>query len=97
MIGVLVVNFLIIYRIQRKSLDMKKKYPQQDCNEFEFIYENQYEQWKREAIKEYQVNTAIEEDDGFALYSGPLQCFCKFEKKNKVAPDKLYELTSLKS
>ena len=76
---------------------MKKKYPQQDCNEFEFIYENQYEQWKREAIKEYQVNTAIEEDDGFALYSGPLQCFCKFEKKNKVQPDKLYELTSLKS
>ena len=42
------------------------------------------------AIKEYEVNTAIEENDGFALYTGPLQCFCKAEKKRKQSISKQY-------
>jgi hypothetical protein len=33
-IFILFISFMIIYSIQKKSLNMKRKYPHQDCREF---------------------------------------------------------------
>jgi hypothetical protein len=83
MIGILTCSFIIIYSAQKKSLDMKRKYPHQDCREVDFQFEGRHDAWRRDSIEEYRVNAAIEEDGGIALYTGPLQCFCKAEKKKK--------------
>lgn len=76
---ILFISFMIIYSAQKKSLDMRRKYPHQNCKEFGQQFEGRYEAYLLAAIKEYQVNTAIEENDGFAMFTGPLQCFCKAE------------------
>lgn len=93
MSGILCMSFMIIYSAQKKSLDMKRKYPHQDCREFEQQYESRYDAWRKDAINEYQVMSAIEENEGMTLYTGPLQCFCKAEKKRKESISKEYELT----
>lgn len=72
---------------------MKRKYPHQDCREFVQEYDGRDDAWRRDAIREYQVNSAIEEDDGLALYTGPLQCFCQEEKKRKHSISMEYELS----
>lgn len=44
-------------------------------------YDNRRNAWKKDAINEYRMNTAIEEKGEVALYTGPMQCFCVAEKK----------------
>lgn len=92
MIGILCMSFMLIYSAQKKALAMKRKYPHQDCREFVFEYEGKEEKFKKEAIEEYRTNSAIEEDDGIVLYTGPLQCFCKQEKKRRRPIGTEYEL-----
>jgi hypothetical protein len=92
MVGILCMSFMIIYSAQKKALAMKRKYPHQDCREFRFEYEGKEEAWRKDAIHEYQVNSAIEEDDGIALYTGPLQCFCREEKRRRRPIATQYEL-----
>lgn len=92
MLGILSISFMIVFSAQKKSLAMRRKYPHQDCREVEQQYENQYQLWMKQSIKEYHVNSMIEENGGIVLYTGPLQCFCKEEKKRKHSISQEYEL-----
>jgi hypothetical protein len=44
-------------------------------------YDNRRNAWKKDAINEYIINSAIEEKGEVALYTGPMQCFCQAERK----------------
>ena len=46
----------------------------------------------RDSINEYRINEAIEEKGGTPLFTGPMQCFCKQEKKLKHKKGEFYEL-----
>lgn len=50
----------------------------------------------KDAINEYIVNDEIEENDGIALYYGPMQCFCNSEKKAGKSKNEIYSLTNSK-
>lgn len=45
MAGILCMSFMIIYSAQKKSLNMGRKYPHQDCREFAQEYETRYDAW----------------------------------------------------
>ena len=72
---------------------MKQKYPKQNCHEIGMDYENRWKEWKKDAIGEYILNTRIEEHGDVALYTGPMQCFCKYEKAHGVRTATEYKIT----
>lgn len=60
---------------------LKKKYPKQNCGEISKEYDKRYKIWERDSVNEYVQNDLIEDNDGFALFTGPMQCFCNAERK----------------
>ena len=46
-----------------------------------------------EAINEYDINDKELENNPLVIYTGPMQCFCKRERKNKHSMFEIYEQT----
>ena len=49
-----------------------------------------------EAIHEYVTNDAALEKNPLVTYTGPMQCFCKRERKNGLSMFEVYEQTDSK-
>lgn len=71
---------------------MKQKYPKQNCKEYDDEYKDRRNAWIKDSINEFNINTAIEEKGEVALYTGPMQCFCNAERRNKHKKDEVYTL-----
>ena len=49
----------------------------------------------KDSINEFILNNEIEENDGLALYTGPMQCFCNAEKKDGKSKNEFYSLKNI--
>lgn len=85
-------SFALIYTAQKTALAKKQKYPKMKCDEYLQEYGNRRNAWIRDSMNEYIINEAIEDKGGVPIYTGPMQCFCKNEKKNKKSKNEEYEL-----
>lgn len=88
----LLISFFLIFSAQKNAMALKNKYPKQNCKDFTKEYEHRENIWEKEAIMEFMVNEEIEENEGVALYTGPMQCFCKQKKKEGKKNNAIYVL-----
>jgi len=89
-IAMLALSFVCIYTAQKRSLELKLKYPKTRCKDFESEYHERLDAWKGDSIHEFMLNQEIEEKGGMPLYTGPFQCFCKHQKSAKHSKNANY-------
>jgi hypothetical protein len=87
----LTISFSIIFTCSKASLAKKEKYPKINCNEVEINYGSRLDLWERDAVIEYKQNRLAEEKLEETHFSGALQCFCQYEKKNGADKKEVYE------
>lgn len=92
----------IIFVCTNISLGLKLKYPKVNCKSYNEIYHidttvkpailspENHRKWETDAFKEYSVNNELELKKEKTHYGGRMQCFCGWEKANKVPKNKLY-------
>lgn len=68
----LALSFFAIFTAQKNALALKLKYPKQNCKDYVEEYKANRQLWQHDAMNEYMVNTEIEENDGQAIYTGPM-------------------------
>ena len=91
-VAMLALSFVCIYFAQKRSLELKLKYPKTNCKDYEREYYERLEAWKGDSIHEFMINSEIEEKGGMPLYTGPFQCFCKHQKQTEHSKNANYEL-----
>jgi len=74
----LLASFVIMFALKKRATFLKNKYPSMQCANMQEIYAGNPDGWQRDSIKEFIQNEHIEKSYGDrAIYSGPLQCYCK--------------------
>ena len=90
----LVVSFAIIFVSAKTSLALKNKYPKVNCSLTISDMSGNMDLWQKQAIEEFQINTALEAADKRTRYEDQLQCFCKYQDAQGVNKKFVYEQTN---
>ena len=90
-------SFQIIFKLQKKSLSMKDRYPPHSCDDYAEQYQGRRNQWMVDAIHEYQTNNKALETSNEVFFNGPMQCFCKSEQASGHYSSEVYSLTDYKT
>lgn len=92
--GLLAISFVVIFSFQKRSLKLKNKYPQIDCGVYEQEYAGREKSWSHDAVNEFKVNQANEENGANVHFTGVLQCFCVHEHQGGKPVNQLYAQTN---
>lgn len=95
--AMLYFSFQTIFRLQKKSLSMKDRYPPHPCDDFIEQYQGRRNAWMVDAIHEYQINNKALETTNEVFFTGPMQCFCKSEKADGHSSSEVYSSTDVKT
>lgn len=57
----LFISFLIVFKCQTSSKALKNKYPKVSCHDTELLYQGQQRSWMKASIKEFMINSELEE------------------------------------
>ena len=84
----LLVSFVIIFMFTTISNNLINKYPYVDCTSL--VGHDNAAVMEKQAILEFQSNTALEEQGKDVSYKGYVQCFCDDKQAGGAEPDATY-------